>query len=201
MKISAIKQQVKRADRYSIYVDGSYSFSLGEAELLKLGIHSGQEITDEQITEYQGASAYGKLFDKILNLLSFRLRSEWELRDYLRRKEAEPEVVDAIIERLRRNGYVDDEQFARRWIENRHLLKPTSNRKLSLELRQKRIPNDVIARVLATDETDELSTLRLVVEKKRHRYPDTNKFVQYLARQGYGYQDIKTVLSEIDAEA
>jgi regulatory protein len=201
MKITAIKQQVKRADRYSVYLDSKYAFSLREAELLKLGLHSGQEITEDQLAEYQGESEFGKWYDRTLNLLSFRLRSEWELRDYLKRKECPPTVTEKILNKLSVNGYVNDEQFAKRWVENRRLMKATSRRKLAQELQQKRIPRDIIDTVLADDkdQTDEREVLRELVAKKRQRYPDQIKLMQYLARQGYSYDDIKTVLAE-DAE-
>lgn len=200
MVITTIKQQVKRADRYSVYLDGKYAFSLREAELLKLGLHSGMEISAEQLSEYQGESSFGKWYDKTLNLLSFRLRSEWELRDYLRRKDCPPEVTDKILNKLSINGYLNDEQFARRWVENRRLMKATSRRKLSMELKQKRIPGDIIDAVLAEDKdsTNERAVLRELVTKKRARYPDTIKLMQYLARQGYNYDDIKSALSGED---
>lgn len=198
MKITAIKQQVKRPDRYSVYLDEKYSFSLREAELIKLGLHSGQEISEEQLADYRDESAFGKWYDKTLNLLSFRLRSEWELRDYLRRKDCPPEIAEKVLNKLSTSNYVNDEQFAKRWVENRRLLKATSRRRLSQELRQKRISTDIIDRVLSDDkeETDEREVLRQLVEKKRARYPDQAKLMQYLARQGYSYEDIKSVLSE-----
>jgi regulatory protein len=199
MKITAVKQQVKRADRYSIYIDGKYSFSLGENEFLKLGLHSGQELTETELDSYKVESDYGKWFDKVLNLLSYRLRSEWEIRDYLKRKKAPDEYTDKILNKLSINGYINDEQFAKRWVENRRLMKATSRRKLIMELKQKRIPNEIIDKVLADDkdEVDERQILRELVEKKRARYPDKLKFMQYLARQGYNYDDIKSVLSEL----
>ena len=198
MTITAIKQQLKRSDRYSIYLDGSYSFSVGENELLKLGLHTGQEISDTELIVFQQESETGKLLDKTLNLLSIRMRSEWDIRDYLRRKQADPEIVEIIVNKLTKNRYLNDEQFARMWVENRRLLKSTSRRKLILELKQKRINGDIIETVLADDKSavDEREILRTLVEKKRHRYPDNLKFMQYLARQGYGYEDIKAVLSE-----
>lgn len=202
MKITQVKQQVKRADRYSIYVDGKYSFSLGENEFLKLGLHSGQEITDEILEQYKDESSFGKWFDKTLNLLSFRLRSEWELQDYLRRKDCPPEIIDRILNKLSVNGYVNDKQFARRWVENRRLLKATSRRKLVAELKQKRIATNIIDAVLAEDKevVDERQVLMELVEKKRARYADKTKLMQYLARQGYGYDDIKSVLLELDVK-
>jgi regulatory protein len=201
MKITKIARQVKRADRYSIYLDGKYSFSLGEGELLKMGLHSGQELTEQELASFRDESDYGKWFDKTLNLLSYRMRSEWELRDYLKRKKAPEEFVEKILNKLSINGYVNDEQFAKRWVENRRLLKPTSRRKLSMELKQKRIPSDIIDKVLADDkdQVSERELLRQLVEKKRARYPDKLKFMQYLARQGYNYDDIKSVLSDQDS--
>lgn len=198
MKITAIKQQVKRADRYSFYVDGKYSFSLGEAEFLKLGLHSGQELTEAELAGFNDESEYGKWFDRTLNLLSYRLRSEWELRDYLKRKQAPSEIVDKILNKLSINGYVNDQQFAKRWVDNRRNMKPTSKRRLSQELRQKRISSEIIDTVLAEDQTDERDVLKELIEKKRARYPNKLKFMQYLARQGYNYDDIKSALSDTD---
>lgn len=202
MKITKIAQQVKRADRFSVYVDEVYTFSVNEAQLIEFGLHSGLELSKEDIERYKTESDTGKLFDKILNLLSIRPRSEWEVRDYLRRKKAEPEQIEILLNKLRKYGYIDDEKFARMWVENRRLLKATSRRKLQLELSQKRVSRSVIENVLTEDkqETDERDVLRQIVKKKRHRYPDHVKFMQYLARQGFGYEDIKAVLSEIDHE-
>jgi SOS response regulatory protein OraA/RecX len=63
-----------------------------------------------------------------------------------------------------------------------------------LELQQKHVSSDVINQVLAEDETDERASLRELVAKKQARYPDRQKFMQYLARQGFSFDDIKSVL-------
>lgn len=196
MKITAIKQQVKRPDRFSIYVDSKYSFSLGEGEFVSSGLHSGMEITAADIEKFKDTSKFGKLYERTLNLLSYRPRSEWELRDYLKRKKQEPEIIDNILNKLSKSGYVDDKSFAERWVENRRLLKPISRRKLRVELKQKHVPNDIIDEVLSAEEADELTILRELVGRKQARYPDKLKFMQYLARQGFNYDDIKTVLHE-----
>lgn len=196
MKITRITQQVKRAGRYSVYVDGKFSFGLGETQLITLGLHIGQEVSKEQIAQYKNDAAVGKLFDKTLNLLSFRPRSEWELRDYLKRKQTDSITTGLILNKLSNLGYIDDAKFAKRWIENRRLLKPISALKLRVELKQKHINNDVIDSALKADETDERAVLKEVIERKSSRYPDRQKFMQYLARQGFRYDDIKAVLSE-----
>lgn len=196
MNITAIKQQVKLKGRYSIFVDGKYAFSLSEGALLDQKLMLGQELDEARLKELKQESADDKVYGLALRYATMRQRSEWEIRSYLERKKTSPALADVILNRLSEYGYVDDEKFARMWIENRRLLRPISLRKLQQELRTKRVPNEVVDKVLAEDETDELTALRELAAKKRPRYSEDLKLMQYLARQGFSYDDIKTVLAE-----
>ena len=202
MKITAIKQQVKRQGRYSIFVDDKYAFSLSDGVLLDQKVYIGQEVTAAELQAYKDASQLDKAYSLTLAYVARRLRSEWELHDYFRRKDIDEDAGEQIIERLRGFGYVSDLNFARSWVDNRRVLKPVSRRRLMQELRQKHVPDDVVRQVLEDDETTDLDTLRQLVERKRKqsRYQDATKLMQYLARQGYNYDDIKRVLSGDDAE-
>lgn len=196
MKITAIKQQVKRTDRYSVYVDDKYAFSLSESALIESRLASGKELTGTELKELKQAAGLDKAYGNALRYVAMRPRSEWELRDYFRRKSIDSEAAGQIIARLQGIGLLDDAAFARTWVANRHLLKHTSKRRLRMELKQKHVPEHIIVQVLSEDETDERETLRTLVLKKRNRYPDRQKFMQYLARQGFGFDDIKAVLDE-----
>lgn len=199
MKVTDIKQQVKRADRYSIYVDDKYAFSLSESELLATGLRTGQEFSETELTELKDKAILDKAYDRALNLIMRRPRSEWELRDYLKRKYYDDPVIQEILNKLSVRGFINDKDFAKRWVENRRLLKSTSKRRLHQELRQKRVADEVIQEVLDADETDEREVLRELVTKKRQqsKYQDNLKLMQYLSRQGYSYNDIKSVIDEI----
>ncbi len=196
MKITAIKQQVKRADRYSVYVDGKYSFSLGESELLKQGLASGQELDAQRLAELKEASGNDKAYGNALRYTAMRPRSEWEVVTYLKRKDVDEPVIEFIMDRLRNVGLLSDKAFAQAWVANRRLLKSVSKRRLVQELKQKHVPERIIDETLREDETDERDTLKQLVEKKQHKYADKNKLMQYLARQGFGYDDIKSVIGE-----
>ncbi len=196
MKITSIKQQVKRADRYSVYVDEKYAFSLSEGELLAQGIASGQEIDKQRLRELKESSSNDKAYGNALRYAVMRPRSLWEMRTYLGRKQVEEPVAMAIMDRLQRNGLLDDLGFARAWVANRRLLKSTSKRRLVLELKQKHVPEHIIDEAMQEDDASERDVLRELVEKRRARYTDNAKFMQYLARQGFSYDDIKTVLEE-----
>ena len=97
---------------------------------------------------------------------------------------------------MRGLSLLDDASFARSWVANRRLLKSVSKRRLMQELKQKHIADDIIRAVLEDDEADDRTELRELVAKKRARYPDNQKLMQYLARQGFGFDDIKSVLAE-----
>lgn len=196
MQISAIKQQVKRHDRYSVYVDGKYAFSLSEGALIEQGLASGQELDPQRFKALKEAAGLDKAYGNALRYVAMRPRSEWELKDYFRRKGIDDEAAKQVTERLRDLGLLNDLAFARAWLANRRLLKSTSQRRLKLELRQKHVPDEVIAQVLDEDEADERSVLAELIAKKHGRYPDKQKFMQYLARQGFSYDDIKAALDE-----
>lgn len=196
MKITDIKQQVKRAGRYSIFVDEKYLFSLGELELMQSGIRIGKEYTTDALEQLKQTAILDKAYMRSLDYLARRPRSEWEIKDYLKRKEYEVTTIKAVLSKLHAQGYVNDQKFARAWVNNRRLLKPVSFRRLQQELLQKHINQDVISQVLAEDETDETQIIRELIAKKRQqtRYQDNQKLLAYLVRQGFNYGNIREVL-------
>lgn len=198
MKITAIKQQVKRPDRYSVYVDDKFAFGLSESALIQQRLASGQEIDAAQFSALKDAASTDKAYGNALRYVVMRPRSMWEMRTYLQRKKIDEPVADSIIERLLQLDLLSDEKFAEAWVANRRLLKSTSKRRLRQELQQKHVPSSIIDKVLAEDEADERTVLAEIVAKKQSRYPDKNKFMQYLARQGFSYDDIKSVLNASD---
>lgn len=200
MKITNIKQQVKQAARYSVFVDGKYSFSLSENALLKSGLTSGQELSPAQIDEYKQLSADDKIYNRALRYVAMRPRSTWELTTYLHRKDAAETLTESVVQRLTDLGLLNDASFATSFVRDRQLLRPTSRRKLILELKKKHIAEEYIQAALSVNELSEADSLHQVIEKKRRqtKYQDDDKLMQYLARQGFSYGDIKTALSRED---
>ncbi len=197
MQITKIESQVKNKGRYSIYIDGSFAVGISERMLLEKQLVNGLELTASDVAALKADSETDKLYGRTIDLLARRPRSRWEIQDYLKRKGAEQGEIDAITNRLEKLNLLDDLDFANRWIESRRLLKPVSKRKLTQELKAKRISDSVIHQALSLDETDDYSVLQQEVVRKRRisRYQDDQKLMQYLARQGYSYDDIKRALT------
>ena len=97
--------------------------------------------------------------------------------------------------RLIERGYVDDERFARLWVENRSVRKGVSQKKLRLELQAKGVAQDIIENCLSEGVRNEQEELAKVIARKAKKYPDEQKLIQYLLRQGFNYSDILDALS------
>lgn len=198
MKISKIEAQVKNKGRYSVFVDDKFSFGISELGLIESGLIIGQEVSSGELEKLKDRAKVDKIYNQTLMLVARRPRSEWEIDDYLKRKGHEPEVRSEILNKLSIKGFINDSDFAKRWVDSRRLLKNISQRKLRVELKQKRIDEGIIDQVLSEDETDELDVIKAEIAKKRRqtRYQDDQKLIAYLARQGYNYSDIKDALEK-----
>lgn len=196
MQITAIKSQVRRQGRYSIFVEGKYSFSLSDMGLLEAKLVVGQELSQDKIGELKQLSVDDKLYNLTLGYLAIRPRSEWEITTYLSRKGASPTLLKTILSKLSDVDLINDRKFAEAFIRDHRLLRSTSRRKLILELRKKHVVDSVIQEVVGNEASDEASALADTIAKKRKqsRYQDDLKLMQYLARQGFNYGDIKDAL-------
>lgn len=199
-----MKQGVRNPDRVNVYVDGKYAFSLDISQVVDLGVKKGLEISPEQLEEFKKASEFGKLYQRSLEWVLTRPRSEKETRDYLYKKVYEKKLdkkyIDQIIEKLKSKKYLDDRQFAEYYVENRFVKKGISKKRLMMELMKKGVKKEIIEEVLTNSERDDAEEVRKMIAKKRARYDD-EKLVQYLCRQGFAYDLAKELVVESSTSA
>jgi len=213
MKITAITIQARDKNRVNVSVDGKYRFSLDVFQLVDLGIKLNREYTEAELVALEEESQFGKLYTRALEYCLMRPHSKRELRDYLYRKTRDTPTKTGgmrkgvsvaltvrVFDRLEEKGYIDDEKFATFWIENRNLRKGSSKRKLSAELSAKGVDRTIIEKFLAETERDDATELQKIIAKRQSRYDDQQKFMSYLARQGFGFDDIEAALNNTDAE-
>lgn len=216
-RISDIREAVRDKNRVNIYVDDKFFCSLDIAQVVDLHVKIGRTLSADELDELKRASDFSKFYNRALEFTLMRPHSSKEVRDYLKRKTLDRKVrvknrktneyktvlkpgydqslVEPVFKRLEERGYIDDRRFAEIWIENRNISKGSSLKKLRLELSQKGIPQATIEEVLAESDRDELSELRKIIARKAKKYPDEQKLIQYLLRQGFNYSDILDELS------
>jgi regulatory protein len=189
-KITALEVQKKNPDRVSVYLDGRFAFGLSATTAARLA--RGQILSDADIEVLQDEGAVETVYHKTLDYLSYRPRSQAEVEDYLRRRGTPDAQIETVVERLEGAGLLDDEAFARYWVENRESFRPRGSRALRYELRNKGIDEETIEQTLASLDSSE-SAYRSV-EKKARQWSSLDqqtfyrKTVEYLARRGFDYE-------------
>ncbi|MCR8968549.1 RecX family transcriptional regulator [Facklamia sp. 7083-14-GEN3] len=96
MKISKIQVQKKNKQRYSIFINNQFAFGIDEAILIKFAIRKGLEVDQKLIEKVLEAEFHYQFYQKTLNYLSYGLKSEQEVRDYLAKmvKESQSEKLE-----------------------------------------------------------------------------------------------------------
>ncbi|MEW6717370.1 MAG: RecX family transcriptional regulator [Chloroflexota bacterium] len=201
-KITALKVQKRNPNRVNVYLDGEFAFGL--SRIVAAWLQEGQEIDQEKLSALQAEDKIEKAYQHAVRFLSYRIRSEAEVRCKLQEIHLDQVTMEIIINRLRHNRLLDDEDFAQAWVENRCNFRPRGRRYLASELRQKGISEEIINKTL--DHLDEEALANKAASKYFRRiknldWPDfRRKLYGYLARRGFEYQIISSVVAHIWAE-
>lgn len=204
-QITDIKPQ-KRQKRFNVFVDGKFAFGLDADTLVKSGLKINQEIFPETIEKLIKENEFGKVYERVLKFLSYRPRSEKELKDWFVKKQVGDELQKMISQKLKDLGYLNDEEFARWWVEQRMSFRPAGKRLLAMELRQKGISSEIINQQfsnLAIKQFSEIELAQKVAEKKFKSLKHLSglelrqKLAATLARRGFNWETIKEVLNSV----
>ncbi len=198
MIITAIEKQ-KRRKRVNVYVeDGRFGFALALHLAQDAGLHTGMELSEDQANALQEADARHTAYDAALRLLSYRPRSETEMRRRLVRRGIGLRLIDETVRRLREQGYLDDEAFARFWTETRETTSPRSRHLIVRELRVQGVHPDTAA-AATTAVSDEEAAYR-AASRRLHAYRglDRQTFWRrlggFLTRRGFSYDVSRRIL-------
>ncbi|MDQ3005011.1 MAG: RecX family transcriptional regulator [Chloroflexota bacterium] len=198
-KITALVVQKRNPNRVNVHLDGEYAFGL--ARIVAVWLRVGQELDEEKLKRLQVEDARERAVQQALLFLSYRARSESEIRQNLRKHEMPEEVIEETLARLRQDGLANDGQFAQAWVENRSAFRPRSRRMLAMELRQKGLDDEAVSSALE-DVDDE----PLAYEAAKNRAPRLKalewadfrkKLSEFLARRGFSYSVIAPVVTRI----
>lgn len=200
MKITKIEEQKKAKNRVNIYIDNEFAFGISSLLLVDYDLYKGKEISSSEIEKYKEGDNLSKCLTRAYRFLSFRPRSEKEMREKLLEKYDE-ETVKKSIKKLKNLNYVNDEEFARMWINSRR--SGRSKKALEFELKKKGVDAELINKSLSNlnkdDEVD--AALKLVQSRRKYQGLSGNEAYQkiggFLSRRGYSYEIIKEVIKKI----
>jgi regulatory protein len=184
-----------------VFLDGKFAFSLDNELIIKESLKVGRELSPPDIAALTGADLFQRCLNAALHFLSFRPRSESEIRDRLERQGYDSENIDRAIAQLKRLSLVDDTAFAEFWKENRNSFRPRSRKMVKLELRRKGLETDVIDGVVENIDDKENAYRAALVKARTLSTTDFGVFQRklggYLQRRGFDYAVINAVVRQL----
>jgi len=202
--ITCLQIQQKNKERVNIFLDEEYAFSL--ELMIAAGLKKGQTLTDREIAALQAEDEGKRAYAAALNFLGQRARSQAEVEQRLQQRDFSPAAIQGTIERLQREGYLDDSHFGQQWVANRQRFRPRSERALRYELRRKGMETTLIDEVIEQAEIDEDAAAWTALEPKVARWQglDRIQFHQkagsFLARRGFGHEVARRVIDRAWAQ-
>jgi regulatory protein len=197
--ITSLVVQKKNKDRVNVFLDGEFAFGLAMIEALKL--RKGQALTEQEIDRLKALDDIEVAHERALNFLSYRPRSIAEVRRNLKDKEFSPETIDTVVQRLQDSQLLDDQAFARYWVDNREMFEPRSARALRFELRKKGLGDLDIAPAVEEINEEDAAYRAAVALARRHGKLDWEAFRKklgdFLLRRGFPYPIIRDVVKRL----
>jgi regulatory protein len=198
-KITRIEQQKKKKNRVNIYIDGAFSLGLYKDTVIKFHLYENKEITSDEVSLIKDFEATTDAKEKARNYISYRERSEKEIKDYLKNKGIKEEVSKKILSDFKKASLIDDHRFAAMWIKDRNKNNPKGNFALKMELKNKGIEEAEIEDLLKC--VDEKQNAQKALEKAFRKYgkkkTSKKKILEYLKRRGFEIQTALEVLNEL----
>ena len=217
MKITDISQQKNNIERFNLYIDGVFLCGISSLTIAKENLYKGLDINEERLNELLRLDLENRVFDRVVENLSRSPKTEFQIKRYISellfKKSGkwfskdididEKNLKERVVEKLRKYDFLNDEAYARMFVESRIRTKPRGKIILINELRSKGISKDIAQRVCDELVEDELSLLKKIYLKKYGEEPfsikDTKK-IQFLQRKGFSWDLIQNILNDDSGE-
>lgn len=212
-KITSVERQKKNPRRFNIFLDGIFAFGADEDLVVNRRLIVGKELSSSDVEQLIKETEVGKLMERMYGLFSIRQRSEKETRRYLKnlsfkrkikdQEEISDFAIEAIITKLKQLKFIDDEEFAKSWLEARS--KKKGIRVIKQELFQKGIDREIIEEVVSVQSSvvSEQQTAEKLLEKKLKFWKNLppqefrKKAYGYLLRRGFDYSSSKNIVEKL----
>ena len=216
-KITDISAQKKNPSRVNVYLNEEFAFGISTETRVTQKLKVGQLLSENKLKNIVEIDQVERLVMKAFRFLSYRPRSEKEIRDYLlwkgklkdldksdAEKSQYEKSVEKTLQKLKKINQINDQEFANWLVEQRKKFRPRGSRLIKIELLQKGIDRDLIDQILDGVVTDDEFDLALKsAQKKALRYKNLSnkefkiKMGQYIARRGFDWNIVKKTVDTL----
>ena len=206
MKITKIEVQKRNKERVSIFVDDHYAFSLHAEIAYKYNLKAGMELDESFISEIGDVEEQKKANNYILTILSKSFKTEKQLKDKLKEKGFQDKHIDNAIELMKSYKYIDDERFAKSYVNDSISFTKMGKNKIKNKLYAKGIDKDTINETLNSLVDDEqqfeaafsLASKKYPNIKEQDKRKKNQKLVSFLQYRGFSFDIIKKVIDKLN---
>lgn len=204
MKIESIK---KTGSKYKILLDSGQVINTYEEVILNNGLLFHKYVSSNLLEKINEDTNYYKSYNKALDMINRRLRSEKEIEEYLRKSKVEENDIKEIVQNLKRIGLIDDKLFAKAYTNDKVNLSTDGPHKIRKYLENNNIKeeyiNDAINSIdkeIINQKIDKIITKKINANTKYTPYLLKQKILTYLINLGYSREDITNRLENIKIE-
>ncbi|QTU82797.1 RecX family transcriptional regulator [Carnobacteriaceae bacterium zg-C25] len=214
-KITTIEVQQNNKHRFNIFIDDQFAFGVSEQTLLFFTLHKGMEITPQQQTKILKYDHFQRLYSAGVNYISYRMRSEKEVRDKLAKLldvsedetviNTQQKMIELAIKQLKSDGYINDTLYAQAFVEESLNVSGKGEFHIRRKLKEKGIAQEIVAQVLNEIDDDTQNDTALQVATafiKRQDVISSNalrqKLSNHLMQRGFSIQTVQTILNQMD---
>lgn len=193
MKI--IKYEKKGNSKYKIYLENNQSVNVYEDVILKNNLLYKKEIDDSLLEKISIDNDKEDIYNKCIKYIAVRIRSKYEIREYLKRKEVSDIEIDNIILKLENNNLINDDSFAKAFIHDKLMFSTMGPYKIQEELRKHKIDTDIINKYLYDIDEDIIDDkinkqINKLIKSNRKKQNIRNKIYMNLLNLGYSNEMI-----------
>lgn len=221
MKISSLKSQEKDKTRFNLFIDGKFVCPVSVDTIFKKKLRAGKELKESDLEDIIKDENFNKMFLGALNILSYRPHSAYEIKLALSRKlnkghgktkkassredkDKEYQIIDEVIEKLKKTGQVSDKSFAQWWLEQRKTFRPKGALALKKELQERGVGREIIDELLEEqiDRQEDLETAASLLQKRMPRYVNLpprekrEKIIRFLTARGFTWEVVEKVIDD-----
>ncbi len=201
--ITKISSQIKNNERYNVFLDEKYAFSVDEDVLIRFQLTKGKEMNEMDLSEVQFSDDIRKAVQLAIHYLGFRMRSEGELRAYLLKKEVEETFIPEVIEKMYHYKYLDDIEYAKAFVRTQIQTTDKGPTQIKRELKERFIQEQDMEEALDlyTKEA-QIEKVHHLIEKLMKKYKKDSssqakqKVEASIMRKGYTWEVISIAFEE-----
>lgn len=188
--ITELKTQAKNAKRVNVYLDGQYYCGLDLQTVVKNRLKVGLSLEESEIIDIQRESEFSACYNSALNLISKSVKTEKEVSDKLIKKGYLKEIVEEVIEKVKSYGFIDDKNYAERYLSTYKNVK--GKRLIALELKKRGVSEKDYKEILDETDSQQETAYNLAVKYLKNKVIDektVRKCYSYLLSKGFSYDE------------